>query len=95
MPKARREVAVKMNPTAVKRCIIEIKGHEDIRVSLYTLTTVTDTGGRLLGPGILHHIHSLDIKPALMMVSFILKGHVQSVFRFNLCCRKPYSVIKV
>lgn len=45
-----------MKPTAVKRCIIEIKGHEDIRVSLLTLTTVTDTGGRLLGPEIKSYI---------------------------------------
>lgn len=53
MPNAHREVPVKMKPTAVKWCIIEIKGHEDIRVPLFTLTAVTDTEGRLLGPGIM------------------------------------------
>lgn len=74
MPKARREVAVKMKPTAVKRCIIEIKGHEDIRASLCTLTTVTDTGVKLLDPGI------LTSRLLSMMVSFILKGYDQSVF---------------
>lgn len=46
MPNAHREVAVKVKPTAVKWCIIEMKGHKDIRVSLFTLTAVTDSGGR-------------------------------------------------
>ena len=65
-----------MKPTAVKRCIIEIKGHEDIRASLCTLTTVTDTGAKLLDPGI------LTSRLRSMMVSFILKGYDQCGFFF-------------
>lgn len=59
-----------MKPTAVKWCIIEIKGHEDIRVSLFTLTTVTDSGGRLLGPEIMTFFND---------VPFILKGQFHCV----------------
>lgn len=78
MPEARREVAVKMKPTAVKRCIIEIKGHEDITVSLYT--NHCDTQWRQTTRPRDQILDSLDIKTFLMMVSFILKGHFQSDF---------------
>lgn len=61
MPNAHREVPVKMKPTAVKWCIIEIKGHEDIRVPLFTLTAVTDTEGEAARP------RDHDIKPSSVM----------------------------
>lgn len=41
-----------MKPTAVKRCIIEFKGQEGSKVSLCTLTTMTDTERRLLDPNV-------------------------------------------
>ena len=78
-----------MKPTAVKRCIIEIKGHEDIRASLCTLTTVTDTGAKLLDPGI------LTSRLRSMMVSFILKGYDQCgffFFFFNSTCAAKEKV---
>lgn len=49
-----------MKPTAVKWCIIEIKGHEDIRVSLYT--NYYDRHWREAAWPRDH-----DIKPSLMM----------------------------
>lgn len=68
MPDARREVAVKMKPTAAKWCIIEIKGQGDVRVSLFALTTVTDTGGWPLRPGI------VTLKPGVIRLRSFLKG---------------------
>lgn len=67
-----RVVAVKMKPTAVTRCIIEIKGHEDIRV---TLKTVTNTGCSGSKP-----VRWVDIKPSFMWLAFVLKGHVCLIF---------------
>lgn len=69
MPTARREVAVRMKPAAVQRCIIEIKGHEDIRVSLYTnYYDRLEAGWHTIS----HRVHSLDIKLMhMMMASFI------------------------
>lgn len=68
MPDAHREVAVKMKPTVPKWCIIEIKGQGDVRVSLFTLTTVTDAGGWPLRPEI------VTLMPGVIRLRSFLKG---------------------
>lgn len=69
MPDAHREASVEKKPTAAKWCIIEIKGQEDVRVSLFTLTTVTDMRGWPLRPGI------VTLKPGVIRLRSSLKGH--------------------
>lgn len=68
MPDTHREAAVKKKPTAAKWCIIEIKGQGDVRVSLFTLTTVTDMGGWPLRPGV------VTLKPGVIRPLSFLKG---------------------
>lgn len=70
MPDTRREVAVKIKPAADKWCIIEIKGQGDVRVSPFTLTTVTDAGGRPLHPEI------VTLKPGVIRLRSFLKGQL-------------------
>lgn len=68
MPHAHRGVAVEMKPSAGKWCIIEMKGQGDVRVSLFTLTSVTDAGGWPFHPGI------VTLKPGVIRLRSFFKG---------------------
>lgn len=57
-----------MKPTVDKWGIIEIKWQGDVRVSLFTLTTVTDAGGWLRRPEI------VTLKPGVIRLRSFLKG---------------------
>lgn len=87
MPNAHREVAVEMKASADKWCIIAIKGQGDVRVSLFTLTRVTDAGGWPFHPGI------VTLKPGVIRLRSFFKRSILMYWKLHLCCTKPHYVI--
>lgn len=62
-----------MKPPVAKWCIIEIKGQGDVRVSLFTLTTVTDAARWPLRPEI------ATLKPGVIRLRSSLKGPFECI----------------
>lgn len=86
MPNGRREVLLKMKPTAVKWRIIEMKGHERVRASLLALTAATWVGrGRGEEGRVCRGDH--DIKPSSLMFLLLFKGHFGPSSILEPCCR--------